>query len=165
MASEADIRCSWITVRPSWSASIGPSVVSTSGTFAPLLASIGPGIVCRKWRASPPPSAGFAALAQGGGERRVTQLSPKQGVEVQQDSGGSDHTVYTATPGIPGDSGSAFIDAQGRAFGVLSTLQIAPLPAGNGVGDVSREIAYMKSHGGPDLTLATGTEPFRGPLL
>src|SRR3954451_23854761 len=95
----------------------------------------------------------------------ITRLSPKEGLSLGQDSGGWNHTVYTVSPGIPGDSGSAFIDAQGRAFGVLSTLQIAPLPAGNGVGDVSREIAYMKSHGGPDLTLATGTEPFRGPLL
>src|ERR671929_20583 len=50
----------------------------------------------------------------------------------------------TATPGIPGDSGSAFIDARGRAFGILSTLQIAPLAGGNGVGDVSRELAYMR---------------------
>jgi hypothetical protein len=48
---------------------------------------------------------------------------------------------------------------------VLSTLQVAPVAGGNGVGDVSREIAYMKAHGGPDVTLATGTEPFRGPLL
>jgi len=95
----------------------------------------------------------------------ATQLSPKQGVSLGQDSGGWNHTVYTATPGIPGDSGSAFIDAQGRAFGVLSTVQIAPMAGANGVGDVSREIAYMKAHGGPDLTLATGTEPFTGPLL
>ena len=28
--------------------------------------------------------------------------------------GGWSHTVYTATPGIPGDSGSGFFDAQGR---------------------------------------------------
>jgi hypothetical protein len=95
----------------------------------------------------------------------VTQLSPKEGLSLGQDSGGWNHTVYTVTPGIPGDSGSAFIDRQGRAFGVLSTLQIAPLPAGNGVGDLSRERAYMRSHGGPDLTFAQGTEPFRGPLL
>jgi hypothetical protein len=95
----------------------------------------------------------------------IAQLSPKQGLSLGQDSGGWNHTVYTVTPGIPGDSGSAFMDAQGRAFGVLSTLQVAPLPAGNGVGDVSREIAYMKAHGGPDVTLATGTEPFRGPLI
>jgi hypothetical protein len=105
-------------------------------------------------------SYGNSSLRQG-----ITQLSPKQGLSLGQDSGGWNHTVYTVTPGIPGDSGSAFMDAQGRAFGVLSTLQIAPLPAGNGVGDVSREIAYMKAHGGPDVTLAAGTEPFRGPLI
>jgi hypothetical protein len=95
----------------------------------------------------------------------ITQLSPKEGLSLGQDSGGWNHTVYTASPGIPGDSGSAFIDAQGRAFGVLSTLQIAPVAGGNGVGDVSREIAYMKAHGGPDGTLAQGTEAFTGPLL
>jgi trypsin-like peptidase len=95
----------------------------------------------------------------------ISQLSPKEGLSLGQDSGGWNHTVYTVTPGIPGDSGSAFVDRQGRAFGVLSTLQIAPLPAGNGVGDVSRELTYMRSHGGPDLALAQGTEAFRGPLL
>jgi hypothetical protein len=95
----------------------------------------------------------------------VTQLSPKEGLSLGQDAGGWNHTVYTVSPGIPGDSGSAFIDRQGRAFGVLSTLQIAPVAGGNGVGDLSREIAYMESHGGPDVTLATGTEAFRGPLL
>ena len=95
----------------------------------------------------------------------ITQLSPKEGVSLGQDAGGWNHTVYTVSPGIPGDSGSAFIDRQGRAFGVLSTLQIAPVAGGNGVGDLSRELAYMESHGGPDVTLAQGTEAFRGPLL
>jgi hypothetical protein len=95
----------------------------------------------------------------------VTQLSPKEGVQLSQDSGGWNHNVLTVSPGIPGDSGSAFIDKQGRAFGVLSTLQIAPLAGSNGVGDVSREVAYMRSHGGPQAQLALGTEPFRGPLL
>jgi hypothetical protein len=95
----------------------------------------------------------------------ITQLSPKEGVSLGQDAGGWNHTVYTVSPGIPGDSGSAFIDRQGRAFGTLSTLQVAPVAGGNGVGDLSRELAYMESHGGPDVTLATGTEAFRGPLL
>jgi hypothetical protein len=95
----------------------------------------------------------------------VTQLSPKEGVQLSQDSGGWNHDVLTVSPGIPGDSGSAFIDKQGRAFGVLSTLQIAPLVGSNGVGDVSREVTYMRSHGGPQAQLALGTEPFRGPLL
>jgi hypothetical protein len=92
-------------------------------------------------------------------------LKPKEGVKVSTAGGGWSHNVYTATPGIPGDSGSAFIDRTGRAFGTLSTLQIAPLVGSNGVSDVSREVAYMETHGGPDVTLANGTEPFTGPLL
>jgi hypothetical protein len=95
----------------------------------------------------------------------VRDLSPKEGIKVATEGNGWSHQVYTVTPGIPGDSGSAFFDKQGRAFGVLSTLQIAPLAGANGVGDLSRELAYMESHGGPDVTLANGTEPFRGPLL
>lgn len=95
----------------------------------------------------------------------VTALSPKEGASLGTAGGGWTHQVYTASPGIPGDSGSAFIDRQGRAFGVLSTLQIAPLAGTNGVSDLSRMIAYMESHGGPDVTLALGTEAFRGPLL
>ena len=95
----------------------------------------------------------------------ITALSPKEGLSLGQTGGGWTHPVYTVSPGIPGDSGSAFIDRDGRAFGVLSTLQIAPTAGSNGVSDVSRAIAYMESHGGPDVTLANGTEPFTGPLL
>jgi hypothetical protein len=95
----------------------------------------------------------------------VAALSPKEGASLGSAGGGWTHQVYTASPGIPGDSGSAFIDRSGRAFGVLSTLQIAPLAGANGVSDLSRMLAYMESHGGPDVTLALGTEPFRGPLL
>ena len=69
------------------------------------------------------------------------------------------------TPGIPGDSGSAFLSADGRALGVLSTVALAPLAGSNGVGDVAKELAYLNSTGGFDVTLATGTEAFRGPLL
>lgn len=94
----------------------------------------------------------------------IEALSPKQGKQVSQNAGGWNHHVYTVTPGIPGDSGSAFIDDQGRAFGTLSTVQAAPAPASNGVGDVSREIDYMLSHGGPAATLAQGTESFSGAL-
>jgi hypothetical protein len=73
--------------------------------------------------------------------------------------------VFTVSPGIPGDSGSAFLDRQGRALGVLSTLQIAPAAGSNGVGDVAKEVAYMRANGGPNAELALGTEAFRGPLL
>src|SRR4051794_37045808 len=36
----------------------------------------------------------------------VSQLSPKQGVSLGDSGGGWSHDVYTASPGIPGDSGS-----------------------------------------------------------
>jgi hypothetical protein len=91
----------------------------------------------------------------------VTQLSPKQGKVAQVQGGGWSYNVLTATPGIPGDSGSAFLNPSGQALGVLSTLQIAPLAGSNGVGDVGRELAYAQAHGGfTGLTLATGTEAF-----
>jgi hypothetical protein len=94
----------------------------------------------------------------------VTALSPKEGKSVGDDGNGWSHTVYTVTPGIPGDSGSAFIDATGKALGVLSTVAIAPLPASNGVGDVAKEVAWMHAHGGPQANIVNGTEPFTGPL-
>lgn len=93
----------------------------------------------------------------------ITLLSPKYGYQVQPTSNsGWNHTVYTLTPGIPGDSGSGFLDAQGRAFGTLSTVAIAPLPASNGVGDLAKEIAYAQANGFPGLALVPGTEPFKG---
>jgi hypothetical protein len=112
-------------------------------------------------------SAGDEVVSYGNSSLRggARELSPKEGKSLGTEGNGWSHTVYTATPGIPGDSGSAFMDAQGRAFGVLSTVQIAPLAAANGVGDVSREIAYMHSHGGPGANLVNGTEPFTGTLL
>jgi hypothetical protein len=90
----------------------------------------------------------------------VTQLSPKQGVSLGDAGNGWSHNVYTATPGIPGDSGSAFLNSAGAALGVLSTVQIAPVAGSNGVGDVSREITYMNSHSSLGAQLANGTQPF-----
>ncbi|MDX6715327.1 MAG: hypothetical protein QOH30_1885, partial [Baekduia sp.] len=94
----------------------------------------------------------------------VTQLSPKRGKVVEVTPGGWSYTLYTLTPGIPGDSGSAFLNAKGQALGVLSTVAIAPLAASNGVGDIGKEIAYARAHGFADLTLVNGTEPFKGGL-
>jgi hypothetical protein len=92
----------------------------------------------------------------------LSPFSPKYGRSLGDDSGGWNHTVYTVTPGIPGDSGSGFLDDSGKAFGVLSTVAIAPLAGSNGVGDLSREIAYAQTHGFAGLSLVNGTEPFTG---
>lgn len=91
----------------------------------------------------------------------LTLLSPKRGISVGDSGSGWSHTVYTVTPGIPGDSGSAFLDGSGRALGVLSTVAVLPLPASNGVGDIGREIAYMQANWNSGVQLVNGTEPFR----
>jgi hypothetical protein len=95
----------------------------------------------------------------------LTELSPKTGLSLGTDGEGWSHNVYTLTPGIPGDSGSAFMDGEGNALGTLSTLQIAPLVGANGVGDIAHELAYAQQHGGiSGLELEPGTEPF-SPIL
>ncbi len=73
--------------------------------------------------------------------------------------------MLTVTPGVPGDSGSGFLDADGAAIGTLSTLALLPLPGSNGVGDLGRELDYARAHGLPGLELVPGTEPFRGSIL
>jgi S1-C subfamily serine protease len=97
----------------------------------------------------------------------VTQLSPKQGLVVQTAGNGWSRTVYTVTPGIPGDSGSAFLNAAGQAIGVLSTVAVAPLPLSNGVGDLARELDYMRSTESAfsGVQLVNGTRPFAGNLV
>jgi len=93
--------------------------------------------------------------------RPTTTLSPKTGASLGSTSGGWGWDVYTATPGIPGDSGSGFLDADGRAFGTLSTVAIAPLAGSNGLGDLQKELAYAQAHSGiAGLHLVKGTEPF-----
>lgn len=94
---------------------------------------------------------------------RISQLSPKEGIVRRQSAGGWHHTVFALTPGIPGDSGSGFLDDQGRAFGVLSTLIFFPQPLHNGVTDLSRAMSYAEAN--TELTgvrMALGTEPFDG---
>jgi hypothetical protein len=90
----------------------------------------------------------------------VQTLSPKQGTVVQNSPDGWSHDVYTATPGIPGDSGSGFLNSSGRAIGVLSTVQLAPLAGSNGVGDLAKELAYMHANSSIGASLVPGTEPF-----
>lgn len=95
----------------------------------------------------------------------ISALSPKQGLSLGDTPGGWSTDVYTASPGIPGDSGSGFLDPTGRAFGVLSTVQIAPLAGSNGVSNLAKMLAYAQTHGLAGVTLAPGTEPFSSSAL
>lgn len=110
---------------------------------------------------------GSTVFSYGNSELRlgVSLLSPKQGVVLSHSPGGWSRDVYTFTPGIPGDSGSGFLNASGQAFGVLSTVQLAPLAGSNGVGDLASELAWAQAHGVAGLAVVPGTEPFRGSIL
>jgi hypothetical protein len=93
----------------------------------------------------------------------LSTLSPKTGYSLGASRNGWTHTVYTTTPGIPGDSGSGFMDANGGAFGVTSTVAIAPYAGSNGISDLRLGLAYANAHTAvADYVLALGTEAFVG---
>lgn len=108
-------------------------------------------------------SAGATVFSYGNSSLRggIDLLKPKRGFHLGTEGNGWSHTVLTLTPGIPGDSGSAFVDYDGHAFGVLSTLNILPLLGTNGVSDLSRMLSYAKNHAGLDVQVATSTGPAR----
>ena len=58
---------------------------------------------------------GSTVFSYGNSELRggITKLSPKQGIVVQNEGGGWSHIVVTLTPGVPGDSGSGFMNESG----------------------------------------------------
>lgn len=90
---------------------------------------------------------------------RLRSTSPKRGWSLGDSAGGWTTDVYTVTPGVPGDSGSAFLTSDGRAFGTLSTVSLAPLPLSNGVSNLSRQLAYARRTV-PGLALVKGTVRF-----
>jgi hypothetical protein len=111
---------------------------------------------------------GSTVYSYGNSELRggIAKLGPKQGVVIQNEGNGWSHIVSTVTPGIPGDSGSGFLNGAGEAIGVLSTLQIAPLAGTNGVGDIGKELAYLHANSSfAGLQLVHGTEPFKPNLI
>ncbi|HEY2831369.1 MAG TPA: serine protease [Sporichthyaceae bacterium] len=132
-------------VNPSIPVFGGPNGLNTTGTKA----------------GDPVESYGNSPLRHG-----IAVLSPKTGASIGDDGDGWTHSVYTLTPGIPGDSGSAFLDGSGRALGDLSTLSIAPTPLSNQVSDLAHELAYARAHSNlKNLRLVAGTEKFTGAML
>ncbi len=111
---------------------------------------------------------GSSVYTYGNSELRggVAKLRPKQGVIVQNQGNGWSHNAYTVTPGIPGDSGSGFMNASGKAIGVLSTVEFAPAAGSNNFGDIGKEIAYLHAHSAfSGVHLVAGTKPFSPNLV
>lgn len=134
-------RDDWAQVNPSVPVFGGPLAVNTTGTTE--------GDEIYAW--------GNSGLRLG-----LEDTNPKRGVSLGTDSGGWNHNVYTVTPGIPGDSGSGYLDLDGRALGVVSTVEFALFPASNNLVDLDRALRYAVEHE-PDLAhlrLEPGTEPF-----
>jgi len=96
---------------------------------------------------------GDKVLTYGNSDLRfgVEPIRPREGYVLSA----SDWTtsIYTAGPGVPGDSGSAVLTGDGQALGVLVTLQSVP-PAGNGVTSLAKALEYAAS-AGSDVELAT----------
>ncbi|HEX3828783.1 MAG TPA: serine protease [Sporichthyaceae bacterium] len=90
----------------------------------------------------------------------IGMLAPKRGIVVATVDSGWSYLVYFATPGIPGDSGSAVLDAQGHALGVMSSLVTTPTPGANGVADLGRMVSYAQERSGiRGLRLVDGAQP------
>lgn len=139
-----------VKIDPSQVDNVNPTVPFWGGPngLAPVASALG----------SPLYSYGNSILRGG-----VSLLSPKTGLSLGDVAGtaGWSQDVYTVTPGIPGDSGSGYMDSNGDALGVLSTLEPPPLAGSNGVGTLAKELAYANSVTGLGLTVATGTTPFK----
>ena len=89
----------------------------------------------------------------------IQALSPKVGTSLGTFADGWSHHVYTVTPGIFGDSGSALLDAHGKATGIAAT--ISPI-ASNNYTDLNLAVWYAGVRGGMYVKLAHGTRPFNG---
>ncbi|MCX6402172.1 MAG: hypothetical protein NTX33_19845 [Propionibacteriales bacterium] len=95
--------------------------------------------------------------------RRDNSVASRQAAQTlgdQPETEGWAHVIIAPSPGIPGDSGSGYVDEQGRALGTLSTLSVSTVLS-NVLGDLLRELEYARKHSGiRGLRLELGTVPF-----
>lgn len=112
------------------------------------------------------PGVGAKAYTVGNSSLRGTERSTTGTVD--------DHSLWEdilsqQDPGVPGDSGSGYMNARGQAVGVLSTcitsVGIATLLGTtncpqNGIGSLAQEVAFARAHGLPNLTLVPGRVAF-----
>lgn len=76
----------------------------------------------------------------------IDEIQRNEGYVVRED-GSRGFVMYSATPGVPGDSGSAVISNDGAAAGILSTVRIAPESGSNGVALLEPALAYANQNG------------------
>ncbi len=135
---------------------VDPSSVSKVNPTVPVWG--GPSTI-----ASTPLKAGNSIYTVGNSSLRSGTASAKTGSVLQVVGGGLAYDIRTGSPGVPGDSGSGFMDVRGRAAGVLSTLSVGVsiTPVSNTMADLFRAVSYAKLYGGiSGLVLAKGTRAF-----
>jgi hypothetical protein len=109
-------------------------------------------------------NAGTAIYTVGNSSLRSGTALAKTGRILSRVGNGLGYSIRTSNPGIPGDSGSGFLDADGRAAGVLSTLNIgiSLMPVTNTMGNLGSEVVWAQKYSGiKGLVLATGTRAFK----
>lgn len=114
---------------------------------------------------------GIAALLKTGAPVYTVGSSSLRGTTAKKTGkilgvvgGGLAYSVRTGNPGIPGDSGSGFLDASGRIVGVLSTINIgfSLQPVTNTMGNIGAELAWAQKYSGiKGLVLVAGTRSFK----
>ncbi len=106
---------------------------------------------------------GAALYTVGNSSLRSGNAAATTGSVLRVVGAGMAYDIRTSSPGIPGDSGSGFMDARGRAAGVLSTISvgISLTPVTNTIGNLYRELRYAQLYSGiKGLVLVKGTRPF-----
>jgi hypothetical protein len=85
----------------------------------------------------------------------------KRGASLGDSADGRSHRVLTTPAGEPGDSGSGYLDADGRAVGVLGTRYLDGSGT-NGLTDLADALGYADRYGGLGMiVLERGRDPFR----
>lgn len=101
-------------------------------------------------------SAGDRVLTYGRSPLRggVEPSNPREGVVTMEQSGPK-FLIATATPGVPGDSGSAVMTKRGEAVGVLVDVQVAPFTGQNGVVGLVNALEVAAEKGGIVVEVVT----------
>ncbi|MDX1611605.1 MAG: hypothetical protein R3185_04495 [Candidatus Thermoplasmatota archaeon] len=76
----------------------------------------------------------------------VEETNRHEGYVLWKD-GKATFDAYSAAPGVPGDSGSGVMDGDGRAAGVLVTVNISPDPGANGMVFLHTALEQAKDRG------------------
>jgi hypothetical protein len=114
--------------------------------------------------AAPPLGVCAEIYTVGNSSMRGGNVKSKTGSVLARDGGKLvlAYDIKTNSAGIPGDSGSGFLDGRGRAAGVLSTMSIGLLrPVTNTMGNLVYELAWAQKYSGiTGLVLVNGTRGF-----